>query len=180
MTTNHNHGTPKITTEPLLTRVDIEQGVARLAEVIGGATCSEKTTLLTIAQRGRPVSGAMRHNLPTHQHSEMLCVPAMHSTELSVDFNGSSVGDVSGRHVVLLDAIYETGKTFLYASDVVLSWGAKSVSFVSLLEKRCEKQQPDLIVSTAFRIPDLSVVGWGLGYNGMYQDLKNIHLVTME
>lgn len=47
---------------------------------------------------------------------------------------------VSGRDILLIDDILESGKTLKFARELMLSRGAKSVSIAVLLDKRARRQ----------------------------------------
>jgi hypoxanthine phosphoribosyltransferase len=107
---------------------------------------------------------------------------------LEVDFiNASSYGDcteageleivsdltceVSGRHVVLVDDIADTGQTLKALVRMFQERGAASVRSACLLDKPARRTcdfQPDYIGVT---IPDEFVVGFGLDFAGNHRNL---------
>ena len=81
------------------------------------------------------------------------------------------VADISGREVLLVDDIYETGRTLERARALLLSRGARRVFTCVLLDKRGRRQSaldPDLF---GFECPDRFVVGYGLDLDGRYREL---------
>lgn len=89
--------------------------------------------------------------------------------ELTVD--ADLLPDVQGRDVLLLDDIFDTGRTLARLVDDMHKQGAKSVRSAVLLRKqgRAEVElQPDYI---AFDIPDVFVVGYGLDFQDAYRNL---------
>ena len=104
--------------------------------------------------------------------------------ELSV--NSSLVPDLSGRHVVILDDIFDTGKTMVGLLDAVQQFGPASVKSAVLLwktERTCVNLEPDFF---GFQIPDEFVVGYGLDYNDEFRhlpfvgipDATDLHMAT--
>jgi hypoxanthine phosphoribosyltransferase len=84
--------------------------------------------------------------------------------------------DLSGQHVLLVDDIFDSGRTL----DAILadlrnpSRGAASVRSLVLLRKvgRAEVAvEPDFV---GFDIPDLFVVGYGLDYDGAWRHLPHV------
>ena len=88
--------------------------------------------------------------------------------------NSSLVPDLKGRHVVILDDIFDTGKTMAGLYPAVHEFGASSIRSAVLLwkaERTCVDLSPDFF---GFRIPDEFVVGYGLDYNDEFRHLPYI------
>ena len=82
--------------------------------------------------------------------------------------------DVSGRDVVLVEDIVDTGRTFLKLKNEFKTRGASSLTFVTLLDKPSRREvdfEPDIVGKT---IDNLFVIGFGLDYNEKYRNLKDI------
>lgn len=79
--------------------------------------------------------------------------------------------DVRGRDVLIIDDIFDTGRTMQKLVAALRSREPASVRTVALLikEGRSEVElQPDF---HCFRIPDVFVIGYGLDYNDDYRHL---------
>lgn len=82
--------------------------------------------------------------------------------------------DLSGRHVLVLDDILDTGRTLAYLKDELLAMKPLSLKFGVLLRKIGRQEvhlEPDYI---GFEIPDKFVIGYGLDYNDEYRNLPYI------
>jgi len=82
--------------------------------------------------------------------------------------------DLSGRHVLVLDDILDTGRTLAYLKDELLGMKPLSLKFGVLLRKIGRQEvhlEPDYI---GFEIPDKFVIGYGLDYNDEYRNLPYI------
>jgi len=161
----------------LIPHVEITLAVARLAQLIDGGTPREDTVIVAIAEGGLPFSGSLKRFLPSHRFSKVL-MKSYKGTESTGEMfiDDSMMGDVEGKHVVLIDDIYDTGFTLSKAKEHMFNKGAASVSMVCLLDKKVEKAY-GLDVSSGFRIPDLFVVGYGLDLDGEYRKLKTINTI---
>ena len=84
------------------------------------------------------------------------------------------VPDVSGRHVLLLDDILDTGQTLAYLVKHLQILGATSVKTAVLLRKTDRQQLPVEPDYCGFDIPDQFVVGYGLDFNDEYRHLPHI------
>jgi hypoxanthine phosphoribosyltransferase len=79
--------------------------------------------------------------------------------------------DVGGREVVVVDDIFDTGKTLQEILRRIESMGPKSLASAVLLHKVGRQKvaiKPDFV---AFEIPDEFVVGYGLDYQDLYRNL---------
>jgi hypoxanthine phosphoribosyltransferase len=86
--------------------------------------------------------------------------------------------DVRGRHVLLVDDIFDTGRTLETVVRLVESRGPAAVRTAVLLRKRGRQvveYEPDF---HCFEIPDEFVVGYGLDYGDEYRHLPD--LVALE
>lgn len=82
--------------------------------------------------------------------------------------------DVAGRDVLLVDDIFDTGRTLSALSEAIRCRGVASLATAVLLWKSGRREvsmTPDFY---AFEIPDAFVVGYGLDYNGNYRHLPQI------
>lgn len=96
--------------------------------------------------------------------------------ELKVD--AEMMIDVAGRDVLLVDDIFDTGRTLDRLSGMMKGFGAASTKTAVLLHKQREhdvEMRPDFV---AFEIPDEFVVGYGLDYLDMYRNLP--YLAVLE
>ena len=85
--------------------------------------------------------------------------------------------DVSGRSVVLIDDILESGRTLAFAKDLMAARGARSVSTCVLLNKP-GKRATDLEADfTGFECPDLFVVGYGMDMAHSFRELPYVGVV---
>jgi hypoxanthine phosphoribosyltransferase len=94
------------------------------------------------------------------------------TTELSPGKN------ISGRHVVVIEDIIDTGNTLNSFLPALTRLNPASVKIATLLIKP-EALRHDISASyTGFEIPDLFVAGYGLDYNGLGRNLPEIYQVT--
>ena len=88
--------------------------------------------------------------------------------------------DLRGRRVVVVDDIFDTGRTMSLLDREMRAAGAADVMSVVLLSKPARHEvgiRPDLV---GFEIPDAFVVGYGLDYDGLYRNLPCIGVLRPE
>ena len=92
----------------------------------------------------------------------------------SVTIGRDITDDVSGKTVLVVDDILETGRTLHYALEVLKSRGAAGIKVCVLLEKPGKLDMEAKADFVGFRIPDKFVVGYGLDYDNHYRELPYI------
>ncbi|MBN9069108.1 MAG: hypoxanthine phosphoribosyltransferase [Rhizobiales bacterium] len=85
--------------------------------------------------------------------------------------------DVTGRDILLIDDILESGNTLKYTRDLMLSRGARNVDVAVLLDKRMRRKadiDPDFV---GFDCPDHFVVGYGMDVAHAFRELPFVGIV---
>jgi hypoxanthine phosphoribosyltransferase len=85
--------------------------------------------------------------------------------------------DVSGRDVLLIDDILESGRTLAFAQRRMLERGARRVGIAVLLEKPGKRAQPLTADHVGFMCPDLFVVGYGMDVAHAFRELPFVGVV---
>ena len=79
------------------------------------------------------------------------------------------------RDVIIVEDIVDTGETLRYLLDMIYKDKPASVNVCTLLLKpKSLKSKIDEICYVGFEIPDEFMVGYGLDYNGLGRNLKDI------
>ena len=90
--------------------------------------------------------------------------------------------DIKGRHVLILEDIFDTGNSLDYTYRYLLSKEPASLKICTLLDKP-ERRKPGITLRadyTGFTIPNEFVVGYGLDYNERYRNLPYIGILKPE
>ena len=86
--------------------------------------------------------------------------------------------DLSGRHVIIVEDIVESGQTMKRMIESLGTRNPASVHICTLFFKP-DKLQEDLTLDyVAFRIPDDFIVGYGLDYDHQGRELKDIYTIV--
>ena len=91
---------------------------------------------------------------------------------------GQQLGNIEGRHVLLIDDILDSGGTLKLVVPAVKELGAATVKTCVLLRKDRPAAKETPVDYVGFEIPDEFVVGYGLDYNDYYRNLPDI--VTLK
>ncbi|HEX6984172.1 MAG TPA: hypoxanthine phosphoribosyltransferase [Planctomycetaceae bacterium] len=91
-----------------------------------------------------------------------------------LELNASLTPDLTGRHVLLIDDIYDTGKTLAALVERLSRENVLSLRSAVLLWKE-GRREVDLVPDYhCFTIPDAFVVGYGLDYDDEYRNLPYV------
>ena len=88
--------------------------------------------------------------------------------------------DVAGRNVLIVDDVFDTGRTLQRLVQLLASRGAKSVKSCAFLDKKVQRDidyYPDYV---GYEIPDKFVIGYGLDYAGKYRQLPYVGVIKPE
>ena len=85
--------------------------------------------------------------------------------------------DITGRDVIIVEDIIDTGTTMYNLLPQLRNKGAKSVEVASLLMKPGKLQVALDVKYCAMEIPNEFIVGYGLDYDGYGRNYKDIYVV---
>jgi hypoxanthine phosphoribosyltransferase len=89
-------------------------------------------------------------------------------------------GDITGKNVLIIEDIVDTGLTLHYLTKTLKSRNPKSLKVCCLLDKK-ERRKADFTPDyTGYVVPDEFLVGYGLDYAEKYRNLKYIGVLKPE
>jgi len=86
--------------------------------------------------------------------------------------------DIVDRHVVVLEDIIDTGKTMSEFLPQLQNQQPASLKIAALLHKPEATAYPITIDYLGFSVPDKFLLGYGLDYDGLGRNLKEIYQLT--
>jgi hypoxanthine phosphoribosyltransferase len=86
--------------------------------------------------------------------------------------------DITGRNVLIVEDIVDTGLTLDWLSDNLRSRGAKSVEIMTVLRKPESAQVEVAVKYVGFDIPKDFVIGYGLDFNEKYRNLPFVAVLA--
>ena len=90
--------------------------------------------------------------------------------------------DIKGRHVLILEDIFDTGNSLEFTYNYLISKEPASLKICTLLDKP-ERRREGVTVKadyTGFVIPNEFVVGYGLDFNEHYRNLPYVGVLKPE
>jgi hypoxanthine phosphoribosyltransferase len=165
----------------LLSKEELHDGVARMAVEIEQAFEGRQLTIVGVLT-GSVVLVADLIRL-IHQPMRVGVIQASSyrgatTTRGDLVINSELMLDITGRDVLLVDDIFDTGVTLSQVVEKLADFKPRSVGSAVLLRKEGRQEvsyKPDFV---AFEIPDEFVVGYGLDYEDMYRNLP--YLAALE
>ena len=88
--------------------------------------------------------------------------------------------DITGRHLVIVEDILDSGNTLAFLKNYFLSKGAASVTICTLLDKPSRRTKAITADYIGYTVPDEFVVGYGLDYAQKYRNLPYIGVLKPE
>jgi hypoxanthine phosphoribosyltransferase len=88
--------------------------------------------------------------------------------------------DITGRHVLIIEDIIDTGLTLSYLRRTLLQRRPASLEICALLSKPSRRQVELDVKYLGFEVPDEFVIGYGIDYAGAYRNLPDIHALKLE
>ncbi|MFT9267746.1 hypoxanthine phosphoribosyltransferase [Oenococcus sp.] len=85
--------------------------------------------------------------------------------------------DMTGRDVVVVDEIVDTGRTMKWLRDYFMLKGAKSVTTVVLTDKKAARIVEVPIDYAGLQVPNSFLVGYGMDYNSYFRNLPVIAII---
>ena len=92
------------------------------------------------------------------------------------------ISDIKGRHVLILEDIFDTGNSLEFTVEHLLKKEPASLKICTLLDKP-ERRRPGVTLEAdyvGFTIPNEFVVGYGLDFNEHYRNLPYIGVLKPE
>ena len=88
--------------------------------------------------------------------------------------------DITGRHLIIVEDILDSGNTLAFLKDYFMTKGAASITIVTLLDKPARRTKAITADLAGFVVPDEFVVGYGLDYCQQYRNVPYIGVLKPE
>ncbi len=85
--------------------------------------------------------------------------------------------DLAGRAVLLIDDIVDTGRTMVYACDLLREKKVSSILTSALVDKPSHREVAIDLDFVGFTVPNVFIVGYGIDYAHEYRHLPFIGMI---
>ncbi len=156
----------------LLSEKELNQGVERLAAGINANYENRPLTIVGVLTGSIVLMADLIRKLEMPLRVGVVYTNSYSGTQRgALTLNSEMMLDITGRDVLLIDDIFDTGHTLTEVVGLMRDLGPTSLQSAVLLLKTGKQEvdyRPEYI---AFDIPDEFVVGYGLDYNDEYRNL---------
>ena len=90
--------------------------------------------------------------------------------------------DIKGRHVLILEDIYDTGNSLTFVHEHLMSKEPASLKICTLLDKPSRRKEGVTLQAdyVGFEVPNAFGVGYGLDFNEHYRNLPYVGVLKPE
>ena len=163
----------------LVTAEQIQQSIDRLAVEIRRREEGRPLTVIAVMTGSIIFLADLIRKLDMPLRVGVIQARSYQGTERgSLAINLDMLPEITGRDVLVIDDIFDTGHTLLEVISQLSEKGPRSIRSAVLVLKQGKQQvslRPDYV---GFEIPDVFVVGYGLDYNDAYRNLP--YLAALE
>jgi hypoxanthine phosphoribosyltransferase len=165
----------------LLSKEDLHDGVTRMADEIAACYEKQQLTIVGVLTGSVVLMADLIRLIDLPMRVGVLQASSYRgatTTRGDLVINSELMLDISGRDVLLVDDIFDTGHTLVRTMEKMRDFEPTSIRSAVLLRKKGRQEidyKPDFV---GFDIPDEFVVGYGLDYEDMYRNLP--YLAALE
>lgn len=162
--------------EVLLSKEQIAQRVAELGAALSAdyADCGEDVVLLCILKGASVFFTDLARAMTIPLQMEFMGISSYGNTQETsgvVRVTKDLDMPITGKHVIIAEDIMDSGLTFAYLTQLLLTRKPASLRICCLLDKPARRANGATPDYCGFVIPDKFVVGYGLDYAGFYRNL---------
>ncbi|ACL74472.1 hypoxanthine phosphoribosyltransferase [Ruminiclostridium cellulolyticum] len=88
--------------------------------------------------------------------------------------------DITGKHVLIVEDIIDTGLTLNHLVELLKTRGPLSVKVCAALDKPSRRKVDLKVDYKGIEIPDEFVIGYGLDYAGKYRNIQEVCVLKRE
>ena len=168
----------------LLTEEQIQARITELGEILT-KDYMDKNPIVVGVMKGVVVFYAdMIRKIKTPCQMDFMWISSYAGTESTGNMivRRDVSSDIKGRHVLILEDIFDTGNSLDYTVKHLLAKEPASVKVCTLLDKP-ERRNPNITLKPdyiGFTIPNEFVVGYGLDFNENYRNLPYVGILKPE
>ena len=169
--------------EVLITGEQIEEKVCALGERITRDYSGERLLLVGVLRGAVVVMGDLMRCIDLPCEIDFMDISSYGSGTSSsgvVRILKDLEEDITGRHVLIVEDIIDTGLTLSYLRRSLLTRGPASLEICALVTKPSRRRVELDVKYLGFEVPDEFVVGYGLDYAGAYRNLPDICVLKEE
>ena len=167
----------------LLSEEEIKTRVAKLGEEIYDAFCDKNPMFVGVLNGCFIFMADLVRAAQLKSELEFIGVSSYNNGTKSsgvVQITRDLQRDISGRDIIVVEDILDSGNTLAFLTDYLRAKGAAYVTIATLLDKPARREKPIKADYVGFEVPDEFVVGYGLDYAQQYRNMPYIGVLKPE
>ncbi len=170
--------------EVLLTQEQIQAKVQELGKILSEEYWDKNPVIIGVLKGVVVFYADMIRQLTMPCQMDFMWVSSYEGTDSSgsVMVKRDISTDIKGRHVLVLEDIFDTGNSLSFVHKHLLEKEPASLKICTLLDKP-SRRKPGITLQAdyvGFTIPNAFVVGYGLDFNEYYRNLPYIGILKPE
>jgi hypoxanthine phosphoribosyltransferase len=169
--------------EVLIPSFEIQEKVRELGERITEDYRGERPLLVGVLRGAVIVLGDLMRNIDLPCEIDFMDISSYGTGTSSsgvVRILKDLQEDITGKHVLIVEDIIDTGLTLSYLKRSLLARKPASLEICALLSKPSRRRVELEVRYLGFEVPDEFVVGYGLDFAGAYRNLPDICVLRPE
>jgi hypoxanthine phosphoribosyltransferase len=158
-------------------REDIRRRVEELGRTIAGDYVGREPVLISVLKGGTVFLADLIRQIPLPLETHLMAISPYGSAEESrgrVRILLDVEADLTGRDVLLVEDIVDTGLTISYLLSILRSRSPATLEVCALLDRSVRRIVPLRPRYVGFDCPDTFVIGYGLDFQERYRNLADI------
>ena len=166
----------------LLTRKEIDDRIFEIGKQISEDYEGKKPIFVGVLKGCFIFMADLMRNVTADCTMDFMAVSSYSGTVSTgaVKINKDLSQDISGRHVILVEDILDSGVTLSYLRNYLNVREPASIKIATLLDKPSRRKADIYPDYSCFEVPDAFVVGYGLDYDETYRNLPYIGILKPE
>ena len=167
----------------LITEEDLQKRIAQLGEAIYERFQGKRPLFLGVLKGSFVFMADLVRACQLKSDVEFIAVSSYENATVSsgrVKINHDLQQDITGRDLIIVEDILDSGSTLAFLKDYFLTKGASSITIVTLLDKPSRRTKSITADFAGFEVPNEFVVGYGLDYCQEYRNIPYIGVLKPE
>ena len=164
----------------LISEKEIQEKISHLANQINNDYQGKELIILGILKGAFIAISDLAKNLNLDVSFEFMSISSYEGSESTgqIKIEKDLDIDISGKNILIVEDIFDTGLTLSSLIDILQSRNPKSIEIMCMFIKPDEKQIPVDIKYQGFKIGSDFVVGYGLDYMGRFRELPYLAVLS--
>ncbi len=167
----------------LITEEELQKRIAELGEAIYERFQGKRPLFLGVLKGSFVFMADLVRACQLKSDVEFIAVSSYENATVSsgrVKINHDLQQDITGRDLIIVEDILDSGSTLAFLKDYFLTKGASSITIVTLLDKPSRRTKAITADFAGFEVPNEFVVGYGLDYCQEYRNIPYIGVLKPE